>query len=326
MHNFKTLIRAALAAAAAVLLLLLLDFALYPCTFIRNDIHAVTTRTYDDIYLGSSHGKMGIDPAAIREETGRNGHNLCVGGEYGIDAFYLTKLMIETGHRPERIIYDISPAYFCMEKEEGNNYLLFYHEFPLTKAKAEYFAHSIAKCNLRTLFFPWYEYPLDYELRNLKDTVSRKWRQDYGIESLKTSSQEYHADGFIHRYPTDPNTFSFSGMSEPDPSLILQKNLDHLSRLIALCKENDISFAATVLPIPAATLKQFSAGFEAMWVLFAEYFEQENVPFLNFNDQEHYQSVSHKVDRFTDLDGHLNGDAASDFSRVFAHQLEDLFS
>ena len=51
-----TALKAAVIAAAAVILLLALDFALYPCTFIRSDIRAVTTGTFDDVYLGTSHG------------------------------------------------------------------------------------------------------------------------------------------------------------------------------------------------------------------------------------------------------------------------------
>ena len=322
MHNFKKAGKVILAAAFVVCLLLVLDAVLYPCTFIRNDIHAVTTQTFDDVYLGTSHGKMNIDPSAMEEVTGRTGHNLCVGGEYSIDTYYLAKLMLETGHKPERIVYEVSPGYFTMEKEEGNNYLLFYHEFPLTKAKLAYFADAVAKCNFRTLFFPWYEYPLSYELKNLKDTVSRKWNRDYSGESMKTDAQEYHEDGFINRYPVDPTTFSFAGMSEPDTAKIVPVNMEYLSRLITLCKDNDIEFVAMVTPLPAATLKQFSAGIEAMWVYFNEFFEKEGVPFLNFNDMEHYQLVSHKVENFTDLDGHMHGEAASAFSRVLAEQLE----
>lgn len=78
--------------------------------------------------MGTSHGKMNIDPKTISSVTGRTGHNLCVGGEYGIDAYYLAKLLLEK-QKPERIIYEVDPGYFMTQKEEGNNYLLFYHQF-----------------------------------------------------------------------------------------------------------------------------------------------------------------------------------------------------
>lgn len=40
-----------------------------------------------------------IDPDTMEEVTGRSGHNMCVGGEYGIDAYYLTKLIKEKQNR-----------------------------------------------------------------------------------------------------------------------------------------------------------------------------------------------------------------------------------
>lgn len=159
MHNFKKIIKTIIVLGVCAALLVGIDMALYPCTFMRNDIHAAVTNPYDDIILGTSHGMTDIDPAVMKDITGRTGHNMCVGGEYEIDAYYIAKLIAEK-QKPTRIIYEVDPGYFVSEKEEGNNYLLFYHEFPFSKAKLEYFWNSIAKCNFRTVLFPWYEYSL----------------------------------------------------------------------------------------------------------------------------------------------------------------------
>ncbi len=322
MHNFKKKTCVILIAAVTVFLLLALDFLLYPCTFIRNDIHAVTTQTFDDIYMGTSHGKINIDPSAAREVSGRSGHNLCVGGEYSVDTYFLAKLILEKGHKPQRIVYEVSPAYFAMEKEEGNNYLLFYHEFPLSLAKGEYFFTAVAKCNLRTMFFPWYEYPLSYELAHLKETVSRKWNRDYSSEGMQTAAQEYHEDGFIERYPVDPATFSFDGIEAVYPEDLLPQNMDYLKKLIALCKENDIEFVAVTTPLPAVTLREFSESYEATADYFEQFFEQQEVRYLNFNNREYYSLTDHSVENFTDLDGHMHGDAARAFSKVLAGLLD----
>lgn len=95
MHSFKKVLKAVLVIAVCTTILILLDTALYPCTFMRNDVHTVATQEFDDIIVGTSHGKMDIDPETMEEVNGRSGHNLCVGGEYGIDAYYLTKLICE---------------------------------------------------------------------------------------------------------------------------------------------------------------------------------------------------------------------------------------
>ncbi len=324
MHNFKMIRRVIVTVLVLAAVLAGCDYALYPCTFIRCDIHEVITNTYDDVFLGTSHGKINVDPETVTAVTGRSGHNLCVGGEYPSDTYYLTKLMIEKGHTPSRIIYEVSPGYFVSEKEEGNNYLLFYHEFPLSRAKAAYFADCIADCNLRTMLFPWYEYSLSTELRAVGDTVKRKWRRDYSADSFETDTQRYHASGFVERYPTDPATFSFEGMSEYRIEDLVDENLEDLDRLVKLCKDHGITLVAFYSPLPAVTLRQFSAGYEAMWAYFDQWFTSRGVPFLNFNGMELYGLTDHSVERFTDLDGHMNGDAARAFSTVLGQQLNGL--
>ena len=117
MHNFKKIIKTIVVVAVCVTLLAGLDMALYPCTFMRNDIHAVVSNQYDDIILGTSHGMTDIDPAVMEEITGRSGHNVCVGGEYGIDAYYIARLIAEK-QKPARIIYEVDPGYFLRKKRE----------------------------------------------------------------------------------------------------------------------------------------------------------------------------------------------------------------
>ena len=291
-----------------VALLAALDLALYPCTFMRNDVHAVVTQQFDDIIVGTSHGKMDINPEVMQEVTGRSGHNLCVGGEYGIDAYYLTKLIKEK-QNPKRIIYEVDPGYFVSEKEEGNNYLLFYHEFPFSKAKLGYFWNSIAKCNFRTVLFPWYEYSLSYELPKVKDTFAQKVTGDYDVSHLKSDSQEYHESGFIERYPVDVTKLKKSEPKLYEEGKVNEENMEYLKKLITFCKENDIEFVAVTTPIPINTLKDYSDSYNAAWKYFGQFFEEQGVEYLNFNTQ-YFKAFTHDLKAYTDYDGHMNGDAA----------------
>lgn len=319
MHNFKKIWKPVLVVLICGFLLKGLDLALYPCTFMRNDIHAVCTREYEDIIVGTSHGKMNIDPASMESVTGRSAHNICVGGEYGVDVYYLVRLITEK-QNPSRIIYEIDPGYFVSEKEEGNNYLLFYHEFPASRAKWEYFGTSIAKCNFRTVLFPWYEYSLSYELENVKDTLSRKLGGDYDISFLKSDTQEYHDNGFVDRYPVDTTQLKMTKPKLYEEGSICAQNMEYLEKTIDYCKENHIEFVAVTTPIPAATLKQFSENYEAAWKYFGEFFREKRVEYLNFNAQ-YYKAFSHKMECYTDFDGHMNGEAAEQYSRVLAELL-----
>ena len=323
MRSFRKAGTVVLIAVAVLAVLLLLDFILYPCTFVRSDVHAVTENRYDDLYLGTSHGKVNIDPTAVEAATGRTGHNMCVGGEYAVDAYYLTKLVIERGQAPQRIVYEVSPGYFVSEKEEGNNFLLFYHEFPLSGAKLAYFAGAVSPRNLRTMFFPWYEYPLSYELKHMGETVSRKWNRDYSAEIFRSETQAYHENGWLERFPTDPDTFTLSGLHEMFPADIVPENMEYLDRLITLCRENGIEFVAVTTPLPADTLTAFYEGYEALGTWFQDFFDARNVRFIDFNNDRYYPLAAHGIESFTDLDGHMNGAAAQAFSDLLGRVLED---
>lgn len=326
MHNFKKLWRAGAVLVAAVVLFLALDYLLYPCTFTRSDIHAVLNGPYDDLYFGTSHGKMGIDPESMQEVSGRSGHNLCVGGEYSQDAYYLLQLILEKGYRPKRVVYEVSHGYFMDRKEEGNNYLLFYHEFPLSRAKLSYFWDAVRQCNFRTALFPWYEYSLSYEIEHLPETVSRKWTGDYGAEYLKSETQEYHESGFIERYPVDTAALEMGRIPTfSTDNGALSWNLDYLDRLIALCKEQGIEFVAVVTPMPSATLEEYGGTLAEAYQFFDAFFEERGVRCLNFNSNQYYDACSHEIVSFTDYDGHLNGEAAREFSKVLAQVLDGTY-
>ncbi len=322
MRNFK---RLAVIAAVVAVVLLLLDFVLYPCTFIRNDIHAVTSGKYDDVYLGTSHGKMNIDPAEVEAVNGRSGHNLCVGGEYAMDVYFLARLMIEKGTAPERIIYEVSPDYFITEKEEGNNYLLFYHEFPASMAKLDYFREGVSSKNMRTWFFPWYEYPLSYELQKMKETVSRKWNKDFSAEGMGTDKQIYHENGYIERTPIDTSTLDPDSLKKlyiPYPEDLLPVNMEYLERLIGLCEDHQIELVALIPPIPKVTYDYFEDGYAALETYFSEYFAEKGVRFINFNSEEMFTYGTHAPEDYVDLDGHMNGAAARAFSAQLARVLD----
>lgn len=319
MHSSKKILKIVVCLILAAAILWGLDFALYPCTFMRNDIHTVCTSPHEDIFLGTSHGKMNIDPASVEEATGRTGHNLCVGGEYGIDAYYLTKLLVEK-QKPSRIIYEIDPGYFVTEKEPGNNYLLFYHEFPLSAAKLSYFADSVLSCDFRTVFFPWYEYPLKYEMNKLGDTVWQKWNGNYDVSYLKGEAQEYHENGFIERYPVDTEKIKPTSLKLFTKEGIKEENIEYLKKITALCRQENIEFVAVTTPVPGATLKKFGKNYGQAWDYFEELFAELDVEYLNFN-REYGKAFSHELSNYTDYDGHMNGEAAKEYSRILGELL-----
>lgn len=319
MHSFKKIIRLIICMALLFLILKGVDIALYPCTFMRNDIHTVTTEQRDVIIMGTSNGKMGLDPDAMLEGTGMTGHNLCVGGEYPVDCYYMMQLILEK-QKPKTLIFELDPGYFTTEKEEGNNYLLFYHEFPMSKAKLSYFADTMMDCDFRVAMFPCYEYSLEYELSKVKDTLYQKLHHNYDVSYLKGTAQEYHENGFIERYPVAAADFKPYQPEVFTPEAVCDSNMEYMDKLIALCKENDVEFIAATMPLPATTLTENWDSFVTADRYFTDYFKEKEVKYYDFN-VAYYTSHSHSVECFTDYDGHMNGESAREFSRVFGELL-----
>ncbi len=319
MHSFNLQFRRGarrfvIALVLAGLLFWALDLLLYPCTFMRNDVHVLATEQRDVLILGTSNGKMDLDPDSMLEHTGLTGHNACVGGEYPVDAYFLAKLAMEKQH-PSQIVFELDPGYLMTEKEPGNNYLLFYHEFPMSRAKLSYFAATLPDCDFRALLFPFYEYTLNQTLPHVGENLRLKLHRDYSVEHLKGSVQAYHENGMIEKYVVAEKDFPAYDPVAFDPDQIAPRNLEYLDKLIDLCKENDIRLVVSVMPLPEQTLKS-DANWDGAWVWFAEYFKARDVEFFNFN-REYYDLWSHDSIFYVDWDGHMNGESAKGFSRIF---------
>ena len=69
-----------------------------------------------------------------------------------------------------------------------------------------------------------------------------------------------------------------------------------MDKLIALCKENNVTFIAATMPIPAVTLSENWDSFEAADTYFSDYFKAQGVPYYNFN-MEYYSAYSHDGSR-----------------------------
>ena len=78
---------------------------------------------------------------------------------------------------------------------------------------------------------------------------------------------------------------------------------------------------AVTTPIPINTLKDYSDSYNAAWKYFGQFFEEQGVEYLNFNTQ-YFKAFTHDLKAYTDYDGHMNGDAAKEYSEVLAQVLE----
>lgn len=322
MHSSKKIRHVLVALIGLAVTLFLLDFILYPCTFMRNDIHAMTTQDHDLLVVGTSVGKMGIDPDVVLEGSGMSGHNMAVGGEYAVDVYHLVQLAAST-HKPKTVIYEVDLSYLVTEKPKGNNYLLFYHEFPLSFSKLDYAKDIMPSSDFRALFFPFYEYSLQTELGRVQQTVSQKITRSYDTDAFQSERMTYLENGHIQRQNVAVEDFPVYAPRMFSEETIQQTgNMEYVDKLITLCEQEDIHLVCVIMPQPQASLNVDPDSYDAAWEYFAGYFGDRNVPLYNFN-REYYDSYSHDLEHYVDYDGHLNGDSAHEFSAVLREVIKD---
>lgn len=319
MRNFKRIGLLIIGIIVFFAVIRFMDLLLYPCTYIRNDIHTVLQKQADVLIMGTSNSKMGINTDPLLEGTGYSGHNLAAGSEYPVDSYYMLKLVLEK-QKPKYLIYDIDPGYFVSEKEKGNNYVLFLHEFPLSRSKIEYEAAIIKDSDIRAWLFPFYEYPLKTTIARSGDSFRKKITGDYGISDLKNNIQEYHENGYIEKYPVAEEDFPKYDPIEFESEDVYQSNIDYMKKLIGLCRENDITFVAISMPLPEKTIEMSREGLTEAERFFSDFFEEQGVEYYDFNIADH-DFFSHAETDYVDYTGHMNGESAAEFSRALRDKI-----
>ena len=313
MRNSKKIIIFFACIVCFILIVMFLDTALYPVTYTHNDIQTAITKKHDVVLLGTSNGKMGIDPDYMLQDTDYQGVNLCLGSQYPVDSYYLAKLVFEK-QKPSVLIYEVDPGYYTLQKEEGNNYNLFYHEFPASLAKLEYFSAIMPQADYKNVLFPFYEYGIVDRLPKALNTIKLKLSgENNSVDIFQSSSASYHENGFIERFPVKEENFPAYQSMEFSAEDVFEENMKYLDKLVELCRKNDVEMIAIQMPVYSGTIELDKEAMSAAWDYFGNYFNEKNVPFYNFNT-DYYSDGKHDIDSFVDYEGHMNGDAARDFS------------
>lgn len=157
MRNFKKLLLPAVVALVLAAVNFCLNYALIPYSYVRIMMHQIETQEYDTLFLGTSHGLNGISPKIIEEKTGGRVMNLCLGGEYPKDAYYLLKQACKKSS-PKTVVYELDPGYWCTPEGQRGDFNRVFYEMPWSLTKLEYFFAKEWKLDFRAALFPWFYY------------------------------------------------------------------------------------------------------------------------------------------------------------------------
>lgn len=313
MHNFKRTAGIISFLLVIVCMNEVLLLALKPCNFFRNDIYHARTEQYNDIFVGTSHGKAGIHPGIVDEITGKKSMNLCLGGEYPIDSYFIIKELCRK-YIPERVIYELDPGYWVTKPSLGPDYATVYEELPWSGVKLEYFNAKMRDIDFRATLFPWYVYRQGYRniLTTLRTKLTREY-MNYGDSFYRNEKEAYGHRGAvsIHR-TTVPK--SEENLVLWDEQKLEEESIEYFEKLVQLCQDKGIELIVITAPIPEETREKYADSYEKADEYFREYMKKEGIVYYNFNEIE-IEGFDRTVNGFSDFEGHMYEDQAEVFSR-----------
>lgn len=319
MHNFKKIISPVLFIAVIICINEILIFATKPYSFFRNDMHHLQEEEYSDIFVGTSHGKAGIKPIVVDEITGGNSINLCLGGEFVADSYYVVKEAVRIGN-PKRVVYELDPGYWVTEDYLGPEFLEIYSEFSMSMVKLEYFFGEIWDKDWRIGLFPWYLY------RNgFKNAVSRvesklgKAYRDYEDTFFDNPAQSYGGKGNVSIHRSDA-TKTEDNLALWEESKLNEKTVKDFEKLHEFCEKQGIEMIVIISPIPQETYEKYKDNFDSAYAFFSEFMEKRGIVFYNYNKID-IEGFDMTLNGFCDYEGHMYEDQAEVFSRELGNMM-----
>lgn len=318
-NSRKYVLTALLVTAGLILANTVMNFALIPYSYVRIMMHDARTKEFDTVFVGTSHGLCGISPKAVDKTTGEKSVNLCMGGEYTRDAYYLLKQVCQK-KIPKQVVYELDYGYWGVKEAETGDFNRIYYEMPWSLTKLEYFFNKTVKMDFRAAITPWFFYRS--QLGNVKNNIDTKLSQEYknyGAEPFHQVLQRYE-DGFVKRVPVP-------GVKTTDDLVlwegkILDSATSYFEKMVSFCKAKNIELTVITMPVPDETLVEYAEEYQAGDRYFSNYFKQLGVSYMNYNKPEHkIAGFDTSLNAFTDYEGHMSELQAEVFS---AHLAEDL--
>ena len=324
MRRYKKLLRTIIFLTVFVIVNSIFNFVLVPPGLTRVILHNLeSSDDYKCIILGTSHGSYGIDADIVSQESGIKTMNLCIGGEYLQDSYYLLKQVFETNN-PDTIALDVDFQYLVNVPKNSVAANFIYNAYPNSLDKLSYFNDKILKMEYRATLFTWMDYRNNYS--DVITIAKTKLGSDYmnysGNAVILEKQDVYNGNGFIYRKRTDNLKKDTMPNLTWNDTNVDQESIEYLKKIIDLCKSKNTKIILTTMPVSVETITNSIDGFDMAYTYLSNLAKANHIEYYNFSLVK--ESVfSRSIDDYWDYDGHLYGDAAQRFSVVLGGFLKD---
>lgn len=322
MRNSRRILKIIIFLMIVNLLNGMMNYILYPYTYSRAEMHHMEGSDLNQLVVGSSHGKCGINPASLDAVMGTKTFNSCQGGEYPMDSYYLVR-EADRVHELKQVIYELDPGYWVTGDGQNAQYIAYLREFPNSTLKLVYWKDKLLDGDFRSTLFPWYFYR--NQLMNIPEIVKQKQSdayRNYSFEPFSGVGQTCREDGYIYRNRVETEKIPVDPLNLWKDENLNQESVKWFEKMYEYCKEEDIELIVVVTPVPEETLNLYPENYQKGYDYLERYMAGKELLYLNYSrgDDDRF---SRKLADFADQEGHMYGDAAEVFSRCFGEDILD---
>ncbi|MEG0355577.1 MAG: hypothetical protein RR621_07965 [Lachnospiraceae bacterium] len=323
MHSSRKYIRSTLFIILCVSITTLLYYAVVPSSIARVELHNLRSQSYDDLFIGGSHGLSSINPEVIDQQTKKTSTNLCLPGEYMRDSYYIVKEACRT-YKPRRIIYELDPSYWSTPENSGVNATYIYKNLPFSSVKIEYFFNKMISEDWRNTLSYWYYYKHRYpEIQANIQIKNSKDYQNYGVEHLSTDTQIYTKEGYLYQ-KKPPNSLPQNPEFVLWNETTIQENQEiFFKKLVGYCKKEQIELVAITTPVPQETLDKYPEVYDSANRYFTELMKKNGVNYRDFNVGAE-DEIDRNISGYVDYEGHMSGELGNQFSVILGQYLNHI--
>lgn len=154
---------------------------------------------------------------------------------------------------------------------------------------------------------------------NIKNKFSGSY-QNLATDVFTNTAQEYRENGFIYCYPVADKNKGFQNFTEWNSNQVQTKTEEYFKKLVKFCKEKEIKLTLLIIPVPDMTREMYKQQYQEQHEYFAELAEKYELRLLDFN-YESLDGFDKSLAAYIDCEGHLNGEAAIEFSKRLGEYL-----
>lgn len=320
MKKKKGIILAVVFLAVVILANMLLNFCLVQPGLGRTILHDAEAGDYETVIIGASHGSYGLDTNVISRELEQKTMNLCMGGEYMRDAYHVLQHAVKYND-VKNVVLDIDYQYLVNYHKESILFNAVYNAFPNNLDKFSYYKDKVMSEDYRGTFLRWTNFWQCY--KKIPRTIEKKFSVAYKEYSPSVVSMnpydKYMGNGFINRSKDAKK--DATGAVCWDVNKVSASEVGYIKKIADYCKKHNINLTFTTIAVDPDTVAADVNNYQASHDYIANIANELGICYYDFNYCT-FEKFDRSTEDYWDKEGHMYGDTADRFSRLYASVLE----